>query len=473
MTEKVQTLLRDSAAARWTALVLLASAMFFGYIFMDILSPLQELLQTQRGWDPTAYGHYAGSETFLNVFVFFLIFAGIILDKMGVRFTAILSGVVMLCGAAINFYAVTEAFIGSGAEAFMNRFLNLPMAWWNITPFFDGMPASAKMSAIGFMFFGCGVEMAGITVSRGIVKWFKGKELALAMGVEMAIARVGVAVVVLGSPVIASITPVSVSRPVGVAVLLLLIGLIAFICYAFMDKKLDTQMGMSDEEKDDPFKISDLGKIFSSKVFWLVALLCVLYYSAIFPFQKYAINMLQCNLGYTAEQAGRVFFVFPLGAAAITPLLGNFLDRKGKGASMLMLGAILMIVCHLTFAFVLPATQSALIAYLGIILLGISFSLVPAALWPSVPKLVDNRLLGSAYAVIFWIHNIGLYAFPMIIGSVLKNSNPGVDDPLKYNYEAPMIVFASLGVLALILGFWLKMEDRRKHYGLEEPNIKK
>ncbi|MDE6440507.1 MAG: MFS transporter, partial [Bacteroidales bacterium] len=378
MTEKVQTLLRDSAAARWTALVLLASAMFFGYIFMDILSPLQELLQTQRGWDPTAYGHYAGSETFLNVFVFFLIFAGIILDKMGVRFTAILSGVVMLCGASLNFYAVTEAFAGSGAEAFMNRFLNLPMAWWNITPFFDGMPASAKMSAIGFMFFGCGVEMAGITVSRGIVKWFKGKELALAMGVEMAIARVGVAVVVLGSPVIASIVPVSVSRPVGVAVLLLLIGLIAFICYAFMDKKLDTQMGMSDEEKDDPFKISDLGKIFSSKVFWLVALLCVLYYSAIFPFQKYAINMLQCNLGYTAEQAGRVFFVFPLGAAAITPLLGNFLDRKGKGASMLMLGAILMIVCHLTFAFVLPATQSALIAYLGIILLGIAFSLVPA-----------------------------------------------------------------------------------------------
>lgn len=471
--EKVQTLLRDSAAARWTALVLLASAMFFGYIFMDILSPLQELLQTQRGWDPTAYGHYAGSETFLNVFVFFLIFAGIILDKMGVRFTAILSGVVMLCGAAINYYAVSNAFTGSGMEAFMNRFMNLPMSWWNITPFFDGMPASAKMSAIGFMFFGCGVEMAGITVSRGIVKWFKGKELALAMGVEMAIARVGVAVVVLGSPVIASITPVSVSRPVGVAVLLLLIGLIAFICYAFMDKKLDAQMGMSDEEKDDPFKISDLGKIFSSKVFWLVALLCVLYYSAIFPFQKYAINMLQCNLGYTAEQAGRVFFVFPLGAAAITPLLGNFLDRKGKGASMLMLGAILMIVCHLTFAFVLPATQSALIAYLGIILLGISFSLVPAALWPSVPKLVDNKLLGSAYAVIFWIQNIGLYAFPMIIGSVLKNSNPGITDPLKYNYEAPMIVFASLGVLALILGFWLKMEDRRKHYGLEEPNIKK
>ena len=253
---------------------------------------------------------------------------------------------------------------------------------------------------------------------------------------------------------------------------LLAIGLISLICYAFMDKKLEVQLGENDEEKDDPFKVSDLGMIFSSKVFWLVSLLCVLYYSAIFPFQKYAINMLQCNLGYTAEQAGWVFFVFPLGAAAITPMLGNYLDRKGKGASMLMLGAILMIVCHLTFALVLPATQSVVVAYAGIILLGISFSLVPAALWPSVPKLVDSRLLGSAYAVIFWIQNIGLYAFPMLIGSVLQSSNPGVTDPLQYNYTMPMLLFASLGVLALLLGFWLKAEDKRKGYGLEEPNMK-
>lgn len=470
-TDKIHQTLRDSKGARWTALVLLASAMFFGYIFMDILSPLQELLQTQRGWSPSTYGHYAGSETFLNVFVFFLIFAGIILDKMGVRFTAILSGTVMLVGAAVNWYAVSDAFTGSGAETFMDAHLNLPDSWWNVTPFFEGMPASAKMSAIGFMFFGCGVEMAGITVSRGIVKWFKGKEMALAMGVEMAIARIGVAVVVLGSPVLANISSVSVSRPVAVAVLLLLIGLIAFITYAFMDKKLEVQLGENDEEKDDPFKISDLGMIFSSKVFWIVALLCVLYYSAIFPFQKYAINMLQCNLGYTAEQAGWVFFVFPLGAAAITPLLGNFLDRKGKGASMLMLGAVLMIVCHLTFALVLPSTQSVLVAYAGIILLGISFSLVPAALWPSVPKLVDSRLLGSAYAVIFWIQNIGLYSFPMIIGGVLQSSNPGVTNPLEYDYTMPMLLFASLGILALLLGLWLKIEDKRKGYGLEEPNI--
>ncbi|WP_315342411.1 MFS transporter [Hoylesella oralis] len=470
MSDQIQQKLSDSRSMRWTALILLAGAMFFAYIFVDILSPLQGLLQTQRGWDPVAYGHYAGSEPFLNVFVFFLIFAGIILDKMGVRFTAVLSGIVMVIGAGLNWFAVTDTFEASSLKIFMDNILNLPDVWWNITPWYDGMPASAKLAAIGFMVFGCGTEMAGITVSRGIVKWFTGHELALAMGVEMAIARLGVAVVVVGSPLLASINPVSVSRPVAAGLLLVCIALISFIAYGFMDKKLDAQGAT--EEKDDPFKVSDIGKILSSKMFWVVALLCVLYYSAIFPFQKYAINMLQCNLDFTDKQAGYVFFVFPLGAAAITPLLGNYLDRKGKGASMLILGAILMIACHLVFAFVVPATQSVVITLAAIVILGISFSLVPAALWPSVPKLIDQKLLGSAYALIFWIQNIGLYAFPMIIGSVLKATNPNVTNPLEYNYTVPMVVFASLGVFALLLGFYLKAIDKKGGYGLEEPNIK-
>ncbi len=470
MSDQIQQKLSDSRSIRWTALILLAGAMFFAYIFVDILSPLQGLLQTQRGWDPVAYGHYAGSEPFLNVFVFFLIFAGIILDKMGVRFTAVLSGIVMVIGAGLNWFAVTDVFEASSFKTFMDSILNLPDTWWNITPWYDGMPASAKLAAIGFMIFGCGTEMAGITVSRGIVKWFTGHELALAMGVEMAIARLGVAVVVVGSPLLASIHPVSVSRPVAAGLLLVCIALISFIAYGFMDKKLDAQGAT--EEKDDPFKVSDIGKILSSKMFWVVALLCVLYYSAIFPFQKYAINMLQCNLDFTDKQAGYVFFVFPLGAAAITPLLGNYLDRKGKGASMLILGAILMIACHLVFAFIVPATQSVVITLAAIVILGISFSLVPAALWPSVPKLIDQKLLGSAYALIFWIQNIGLYAFPMIIGSVLKATNPNITNPLEYNYTAPMVVFASLGVFALLLGFYLKAIDKKGGYGLEEPNIK-
>ena len=470
-----QKTLRDSAAIRWMALLLLALAMFCAYIFMDILSPIKDLMQTQRGWDSDAFGTMQGSETFLNVFVFFLIFAGIILDKMGVRFTALLSGGVMLLGAIIKWYAISDSFIGSDLETwFTNNLNHIPVfEQLNVSPFYEGMPASAKLAACGFMLFGCGAEMGGITVSRGIVKWFKGREMALAMGSEMALARLGVATCMIFSPFFAKLGGVvSVSRSVAFGVVLLCIAMIMLVVYFFMDKKLDAQTGEA-EEKDDPFKISDLGQILTSSGFWLVSLLCVLYYSAIFPFQKYAINMLQCNLHFTAEQAGQVFFMFPLGAAAVTPFLGNFLDRKGKGASMLILGAVLMIVCHLIFAFVVPTTQSVIITLAAIIVLGISFSLVPAALWPSVPKLIDGKLLGSAYALIFWIQNIGLYAFPMIIGSVLKASNPGVTDPLQYNYTVPMVVFASLGVAALFLGLYLKAIDRKGGYGLEEPNIKK
>lgn len=469
MVEATRKLLKDSKTARWLALVMLALMMFFAYMFVDILSPLQSLLETSKGWDPKAYGTYQGSETFLNVFVFFLIFAGIILDKIGVRNTALLSGVVMLIGASIKFYAVSPMFEGSALDTTLQT-------TWNFFPFYEGMPSSAKLAAIGFMLFGCGVEMAGITVSKGIVKWFKGKEMALAMGLEMAIARIGVAAAVLISPFFARLGgSIDVSRPVLFSVILLLIGLICFVVYFFMDKKLEKEMGDSGEEPEEPFHLKDLGKIFSSGVFWLVALLCVLYYSAIFPFQKYAINMLQCNLGFSEENAGLVFSVFPLGAAAITPFLGSYLDYKGKGATMLIFGALLLIICHVTFALALPALKSTeylgtIIAFVAIVLLGISFSLVPASLWPSVPKLVDNRLLGSAYAVIFWIQNIGLFAFPMLIGSVLRSVNEGVENPLQYNYTVPMLIFASCGVAALIIGLALKTLDKKKGYGLEKPN---
>lgn len=551
MTETIKKTLRDSAAARWTVLLFLAFAMFCSYIFMDILSPIKDLMQSTRGWDSTAFGTMQGSETFLNVFVFFLIFAGIILDKMGVRFTAVLSGFVMLIGATINWYAVTEQFIGSGLETWFNNNLNYIPGFdeLGISPFYEGMPASAKFAAIGFMIFGCGVEMAGITVSRGIVKWFKGREMALAMGSEMALARLGVATCMIFSPVFAKLGgDIDVSRSVAFGVVLLLIALIMFIVYFLMDKKLDAQTGEA-EEKDDPFKISDLGKILSSGGFWLVALLCVLYYSAIFPFQKYAVNMLQCNLtftklspdsfwatntvtviqycimlvvaaaafasnfaknkslratylitavvalvvfcymGYMRQSAETVFAVFPLLAVGITPILGNYVDHKGKAASMLVMGSILLIICHLTFAFILPmfrgnTSGGIIIAYLTILVLGASFSLVPASLWPSVPKLVDAKIIGSAYALIFWIQNIGLWLFPLLIGKVLDKTNPKLVENLKngvitpeqaavsYDYTAPLVMLACLGVAALILGFVLKAVDKKKGLGLEEPNIK-
>jgi MFS family permease len=538
MTDAVKKTLRDSAAMRWTALLLLALAMFCAYIFMDILSPIKDLMQETRGWDSTAFGTMQGSEVFLNVFVFFLIFAGIILDKMGVRFTAVLSAGVMLVGACIKWFAVSESFMGSGLEAWFTNNLNyIPLFdELGVSPFYRGMPASAKFAACGFMIFGCGCEMAGITVSRGIVKWFKGREMALAMGSEMALARLGVATCMIFSPFFAKLGGrVDVSRSVAFGVVLMCIALIMTIVYFFMDRKLDAQTGEA-EEKDDPFKVSDIGKILSDGGFWIVALLCVLYYSAIFPFQKYAVNMLQCNLtltppdaasywagssvtivqyiimlvvaaagfasnfqkkksnqylflgisivaliaycymGFMRQSAESIFAVFPLLAVLITPILGNYLDRKGKGASMLVLGAILLIACHLTFAFILPAFKGnavggVIVAYTTILVLGASFSLVPAALWPSVPKLVDAKVIGSAYALIFWIQNIGLWLFPLLIGKVLDKTNPGVTDPTQFNYTAPLVMLACLGVAALVLGLVLKVVDRKKHLGLEEPNI--
>ena len=543
--------LRDSAAARWTALLLLAMAMFFAYIFMDILSPIKDLMESTRGWDSTAFGTYAGSETFLNVFIFFLIIAGIILDKMGVRFTAILSGLVMLTGACINWYAVTESFMGSSLERWFSDNLNyIPLFdELGVSPFYAGMPASAKLASIGFMIFGCGAEMAGITVSRGIVKWFKGKEVALAMGSEMALARLGVATCMIFSPVFARLFGrVDVSRSAAFGLILLMIALIMFVVYFFMDKKLDAQTGEA-EEKDDPFRISDIGQILRSQGFWIVALLCVLYYSAIFPFQKYAVNMLQCNLTFTQlaegdfwasntvtiiqyfvmitiaataftsnfskkaslkyglllvslvflvgycfiaykrQSAEAIFAVFPLLAVGITPILGKYVDHKGKAASMLVLGSVLLIVCHLTFAFVLPMFKGneiggVTLAFITILILGASFSLVPASLWPSVPKLVDSKIIGSAYALIFWIQNIGLWLFPLLIGKILKASNPDIVQSLEagtlspaeaatsYNYTNPLLMLAMLGLVALLLGLYLRVVDRKKGYGLEEPNIK-
>ena len=382
MVEKVHQLLNDSKAARWAALILIALMMFFGYMFVDVMSPLQSLVEVERGWTPDIFGSYAMSEYILNV-CGFLILAGIILDKMGIRFTGVLSASMMVIGATIKYIGISDWF---QATAFCN-WLN---SWW------VSMPGSAKMACLGFMIFGCGCEMAGTTVSKAIAKWFKGKEMALAMGIEMAIARVGVFAIFSISPLIAGKINPTVVKPVGFCTVLLLIGLICFIVFTFMDKKLDKQLveeGLATDEKspEDEFKIADLGKIFSSLSFWVVALLCVLYYSAIFPFQRYGANMLQCNLdGISASAAANIFRWFPIGAAAITPFLGSFLDHKGKGATMLIWGAILLIVCHLVFAFVLPVTHSKLIAYTTIVILGISFSLVPAALWPSVPKIIDD-----------------------------------------------------------------------------------
>lgn len=466
MTEQFHQTLRDSAVARWTALIMLSLTMFFAYMFIDVLAPLSTLLESSHQWTPDTFGIVAGSEYFLNVFAFFLIFAGIILDRIGVRRSAIVSGLLMVLGASIKLYGISDMFNNGGfGYDFFNSFI-------------PAFPASAKVASIGFAIFGCGVEMAGITVSKGIVKWFAGKELALAMGLEMAIARLGVFAVFRLSPYLADMGGVTLS--VGVGTLLLLIGLLTFGVYFLFDRKLDSQMEeISNEEPEEQFKVSDLKAIFTSKTFLVVAGLCVLFYSAIFPFQKFATGMLESRLGMTTAEASNLFSYFPIGAMVLTPLLGWFIDNKGKAASMLMLGSTLVIVCHLIFALTPAASFTFGVALAAIIILGVSFSLVPAALWPSVPKLVENRVLGSAYSIIFWIQNIGLMLTPMLIGWALKSTNADAIDAavagevIRYNYTTPMLIFAGFGVAALLLASYLKVLDRKHKFGLELPNIVK
>lgn len=458
MTEIIKNTLRDKAWARWVALVLIASMMFFAYMFVDVMSPLKSLLEEKLEWNSATFGTYAASEFFLNVFVFFLIFAGIILDKMGIRFTGVLSASLMVIGATIKLIGISDWFAATEFCGWLN-------SWWT------SFPGSAKMASLGFMIFGCGCEMAGTTVSKAIAKWFKGKEMALAMGVEMSIARLGVFAVMWTSPMVSGMFNDSILAPVAFCTALLLIGLISYTVFAFMDKSLDKELSASGQVEsqeageDEEFHLSDLGKIFSSKMFWLVALLCVLYYSGIFPFQRYAPDYIQETLiGVDDEMASRLFSVFPILAMVLTPFLGAFLDYKGYGATMLIVGAVIMTCCHLGFAFLLPAVPQVWLAVTLILVLGLSFSLVPAALWPSVPKIIDNNILGSAYCLIFWIQNIGLCLVPLLIGVTLDATG---------GYFVPMLIFSSFGGLAILFAVLLKALDAKHKYGLESPNVKK
>ena len=454
MAEKIRKFINDYPAARWGALILIASMMFFAYMFVDVMSPLKSMIESERGWSSTVFGTYAASEYIFNV-CGFLIIAGIILDKMGVRFTGVLSASLMVAGAVIKYIGISAWFQDTAFCAWLN-------SWWT------ALPGSAKMASLGFMIFGCGCEMAGTTVSKALAKWFKGKEMSLAMGIEMAIARLGVFAVMWISPLIYGKFG-TVVAPLAFCTALLCIGLIFYSVFTVLDKKLDAELitageMASEASPEDEFHIRDLGKIFSSKMFWIVALMCVLYYSAIFPFQRYAPNFLERTLGVDAETAAHLFSFFPILAMALTPFLGGFISFKGKAASMLMIGSIIMVACHLSFAFLLPAFPSKWLALLLILVLGVSFSLVPAALWPSVPKIIDEKVLGSAYCLIFWVQNIGLCLVPLLIGAVLDFTG---------GYLVPMLIFSSFGVLAFFFTFLLKIEDKKKGYGLELPEVQK
>lgn len=455
-TQAIQQKLSDSRSARWTALLIVSFTMMFGYFFTDVMSPLEPLLTAAKedgglglGWSSDEYGFFSGAYGYFNVFLLLLFFGGIILDKFGIRFTGIMSTILMFGGALIKWYAVGHDFTGTIA-----------------VPFFGTYQTQVVLAALGFSIYGVGCEIAGITVSKVIVKWFTGHELALAMGVQVALARLGTAGA-LGFALPFAKWMGGVSASVGLGAALLCAGVIVFLVYCVMDKKEDASAAAVQGEPEEGFKFSDLKVLLTTTGFWYVAVLCLMFYAGVFPFLKFATKLMIFKYGVAEDVAGLIPAMLPFGTIFLTPLFGSIYDKYGKGATLMLIGSVLLTCVHIIFA--LPF-GTWILAVAVMVVLGIAFGLVPSAMWPSVPKIIPMKLLGTAYALIFYIQNIGLALVPVWIGKV-NQANTGANGVI--DYTETMTIFALFGVVAIIISLLLMWEDKRKGYGLQQPNIKK
>lgn len=455
VTQKIQKKLSDSPAARWTALAIVSFTMMCTYFITDVMASLEVILTTPvaeggLGWTSSDYGFFSGAYGYINVFLLMLFFGGIILDKCGIRFTGTMSCSFMVIGVLLKWYALSHDF-GEGT--------------------FMGYHLQAVYAALGFAIFGMGAEITGITVSKVIIKWFTGHEVALAMGLQVATARIGTAVALACSLPMARAAG-SVSFPVLVGGACICIGLIAYLVYCVMDKKLDQSAETVAEEKEEGFQLKDLKLIFTSKGFWLITILCLMFYAGVFPFLKFATKLMIAKYHVEPEIAGLIPAMLPFGTILLTPVFGSLYDRIGKGATLMVIGSVMLTVVHVLFA--LPLLNVWWFAVIIMVILGIAFSLVPSAMWPSVPKIIPMKQLGSAYAIIFYIQNIGLSMVPLLIGWVIDRYSTirTPDGTVSYDYTLPMCIFALFGFVAILIAWGLKREDSVKGYGLEQRNMK-
>lgn len=444
--------LNDSAVMRWTALGVVAFTMMAAYFVNDVVAPLKTMLESDLGWTSSEFGFFTGAYSFLNVFLLMLIWGGFILDRFGMRFTGKLAALLMVGGTALEYYAMTAMADAQGM--------------------LFGYKSGVMVASIGYAIFGVGAEVAGITVTKIIAKWFAGKELATAMGVQVALARIGSqAAYAVAIPMANAF---QLTTPVLLGIILLIGGTVAFFIFSVMDSKLDKQVETTDEADEEKFSFSDVGSILTNKGFWLIALLCVLFYSCVFPFQKFASEFLINKYSINENLAGLIAGMPALGALILTPLFGGFIDKCGKAASIMLLGAAMLIFVHGVYA--IPFISNWVVAVILMIILGIAFSLVPSAMWPSVTKIFPQHQLGTAYALIFFIQNIGLWGIPTLIGIILDkfcvvgHLENGAN---LYDYTLPELTFTAIAVLSLVVAFLLKVADKRYSYGLEDPNFKK
>ena len=453
MAETIRHRLNDSPIARWTVLFIVATAMMMGYFVNDVMSPLEALLEMPKaegglGWTSSDYGFFSGSGSFINVFLLMLFFSGLILDKMGIRFTGVLACSLMTLGTLVKYYAVTTDFGTS-----------------SVTFFGTDLPTSAAWASFGFAVFGVGYEMTGITVSKAMVRWFTGHELALAMGIQLAMARLGTAAALsISAPVARHF---SLSTPLLVALAFLIIGLLAFLVFCVMDRRLDdsrrscsTSSSSSSNENNEEFRLSDIGITLRNPGFWLITIFCVLFYSAVSPFLKFSTKLMVIKYGVDPDIAGFFSSIAPFGTILMTPLFGLVFDRFGRGVTLVITGALMLTAVH--FGFSLPMHSSA-VAIALMVVLSVGYSLAPAALWPCVPKIIPLKCLGTAYSMIFFIQNFGRAIIPMFVGRANET------DP---SYTTSMLIFGFTALGAALTAIVMLYTDRKKGYGLQLPNIK-
>ena len=445
--------MNESPLIRWGILILVGFILSANYYFYDAFSTLKDLLTKEFNFSNTDYGLFVSFYSVPNTFLLMAVVGGVILDKLGIRRTGFIFIFFMAFGALLTAYGASEMYGKGGfGYSFMQSFLP------------DYSP-ELKMMLTGRFFYGLGAETSIVVISKILVKWFKGKDLALAFGLKVGFGRLGTFAALQLSPTLAK-GGEQLPTAIWFAAVLVLAGLLAFMVYILLDLKLDKQLGIKKgSEEKSKFVVGDIFNILTNKAYILIALLCVTFYSAVFPFMAFAPDFFYHKFSMSYEKSGQIASLLPLGTLIFTPIFGFLIDRKGKAATAMIFGAFLLLTIHSAFAF------TGIQPYVPMILLGISFSLVPAAMWPTTVKLVDDEQIGTAYGLMYSIQNIGLWGFPLIAGIVLDKTNPG--NPETLNYKAVMIMFVLLGLVGLIFAVSLKLVDKKGNYGIDIPLNKK
>ncbi len=448
--DQVRKALNEYAVVRWGILLLVGFVLSVNYYFYDAFSTLKDMLKVEFGFSNTDYGLFVAFYSIPNTFLLMAVIGGVILDKLGIRRTGFLFVFFMTLGAFLTAYGASDTYSEGGfGYGLMSSFLP------QYTP-------ELKMMLLGRFFYGLGAETSIVVISKILVKWFRGKDLALAFGLKVGFGRLGTFAAMNISPVVAD-GGAHLSEAIWLAAVLVGIGLLAMIVYILLDTKLNSQIRKPEDRNavKDKFAISDVTDILSNRTFIYIALLCVTFYSAVFPFMAFAPDLFYHKFGVSYEESGQIASLLPLGTLFFTPLFGFLIDKYGKAASAMILGSLVLLLVHLGFA--LTMIQP----YVPMILIGISFSLIPAAMWPSLVKLVDYKQMGTAYGLMYSIQNLGLFATPIAAGAILDASNPG--NPASLDYTTTMIMFVVLGGLGFVFSLLLKREDRKSGLGIDLP----